>query len=461
MPLLWLSLAFLAGILLAANTSLPTWVWMLLAALSLSLGIIRSLFARLPYRFAQSVSQFIHRLPPLPVPLFLVFLALFLGAVRYQVAQPDLVDPGFIASFNDLEVKYIIEGVLVEPPDQRDAYTNLRLSTEEIRPIDNLLFTPVGGLLLARVPANGDWRYGDRLRLEGWLETPSENEEFSYRDYLARQGIHSYMGKVKANLVQRDQGNLILGGIYALKARALATVYRIYPDPEAALLAGILLGVETGIPEDVQQAFLDTGTSHIIVISGFNITILAALFAMIFGRLLGRWRGAMAALDRALTSTQPLQTFLVTLDQVGGYKEDPLRKKSLLLAMILNDRPETFLPLRDDEQIAPIIDYHFMRSCLRIGLIDVLDGELETKLTNRQIVSPVEEWAVRYPAYLAHEGVVMLSGKSLGAVNSFLFTNARKRCPEMTEPQCRLCPLDSVCAHRKELFQPVLRTSFY
>jgi sugar/nucleoside kinase (ribokinase family) len=166
-------------------------------------------------------------------------------------------------------------------------------------------------------------------------------------------------------------------------------------------------------------------------------------------------------LQKALASAHPLQTFLVTLDQVGGYKEDPVRKKSLLLAMILNDRPETFLPLRDDEQIAPIMDYHFQRSCLRIGLIDVLDGALETKLTNRQIVSPAEEWAVRYPAYLAMEGVVMLSGKSLGAVNNFLFTNARKRCPEMTQPECQSCKLDPVCAHRKEFFQPVLRTTFY
>ena len=46
----------------------------------------------------------------------------------------------------------------------------------------------------------------------------------------------------------------------------------------------------------MQEAFKDTGTSHIIAISGFNITILAALFAMIFGRVLGRWRGALAAL---------------------------------------------------------------------------------------------------------------------------------------------------------------------
>jgi len=165
-------------------------------------------------------------------------------------------------------------------------------------------------------------------------------------------------------------------------------------------------------------------------------------------------------LDKAIASTQPLQTFLVTLDQVGGYKEDPLRKKSLLLALILNDRPENFLPLRDDEQVAPVIDYHLMRSCLRVGLIDVMDEELKNKLRNRQIVLPAEEWAVRYPAYRAMEQVLALSGKSLGAVNDFFF-NARKRCPEMSEPECRLCQLDPVCAHRKGLFQPVLRTSFY
>jgi len=168
-----------------------------------------------------------------------------------------------------------------------------------------------------------------------------------------------------------------------------------------------------------------------------------------------------AVVDRALASTQPLQTFLLILDQVGGYKEDPLRKKSLLLALALNDRPERFLPLRDDERLAPIMDYHNMRSCLRMGLIDVPDGELETKLTNRQVVSPAEEWAVRYPAYLAYEQLVTLSGRSLSAVNGLVFTNARKRCPEMTEPECGSCPFDPVCAHRKAFFQPVLRTTFY
>jgi competence protein ComEC len=44
-----------------------------------------------------------------------------------------------------------------------------------------------------------------------------------------------------------------------------------------SLLAGILLGVESGIPDEVDQAFRDTGTSHIIAISGFNITIIGSV----------------------------------------------------------------------------------------------------------------------------------------------------------------------------------------
>ncbi|UCG22609.1 MAG: hypothetical protein JSW55_10520, partial [Chloroflexota bacterium] len=110
-----------------------------------------------------------------------------------------------------------------------------------------------------------------------------------------------------------------------------------------------------------------------------------------------------AVVARALASRHPLETFLLTLDQVAGYKEDPLRKKSLLLAMILKDRPEKFMQLGDDERLAPIVDYHNMRSCLRIGLIDVVDRELDAKLMDRRVVSPEEEWAVRYPAYLAYK----------------------------------------------------------
>jgi sugar/nucleoside kinase (ribokinase family) len=165
-------------------------------------------------------------------------------------------------------------------------------------------------------------------------------------------------------------------------------------------------------------------------------------------------------LEEAIASPEPLATFIARLDKIGGYKEDPLRKKSSLLVLILNQRPENYFPLRDDEKVTPVIDYHLMRSFLRVGLINVVDSNLEEKLVGRQIVSFDEEWAVRYVSYRAMEQLVEESGKSEGAVDYFFF-NARKNCPEMSEPQCQYCKMDPVCAHRKDFFQPVLRTSYY
>jgi hypothetical protein len=168
-----------------------------------------------------------------------------------------------------------------------------------------------------------------------------------------------------------------------------------------------------------------------------------------------------AVVDRSMVSDQPLWTFLQCLDTVGGYKEDPLRKKSSLLAMIINDRPEHFLQLEDDELIPPVIDYHAMRSALRIGLIDVVGEELHRRLSDRQLLTTEEEWAVRWAVYRAFEMLAPLSGKSTCAVDQFVFHNARRRCLEMTEPLCPECPLDGLCAKRKGLFQPVRRTTDY
>jgi len=164
---------------------------------------------------------------------------------------------------------------------------------------------------------------------------------------------------------------------------------------------------------------------------------------------------------QAQASPRSLETFMGLLDHVGGYKEDPLRKKPALLAMILNQRPEAFLAFGPGEQVAPVVDYHLLRACLRMGLLDIVDGDLRQDLADRRVLSPGDEWAVRYAAYLVIERIAARTGKHAGAVDNWFFLNARGRCLEMAEPQCARCPADPVCAHRKALFQPVIRTTFY
>ncbi|HNC09520.1 MAG TPA: ComEC/Rec2 family competence protein, partial [Anaerolineales bacterium] len=74
--------------------------------------------------------------------------------------------------------------------------------------------------------------------------------------------------------------------------------YRLYQDPEASLLAGILFGVDTGLPKRLQDAFKNTGTAHIIAISGFNIAIIAGLFFSFFRWALKneRWGAVLAVI---------------------------------------------------------------------------------------------------------------------------------------------------------------------
>lgn len=167
-----------------------------------------------------------------------------------------------------------------------------------------------------------------------------------------------------------------------------------------------------------------------------------------------------AIVEIANRAAQPRAALLSLLDHIGGYKDDPLRKKSMLLALILEQRPEKFLHAAADEPQPPVIDYHLMRSCLRTGLIEISDAALRDKITRREEVSALDEWAIRFAAYRAIEQVQKQAGRSMGAVDWFFF-NARRRCPEMTPPDCAACAIDPVCAHRVELFQPVRRTTFY
>ncbi|HMR99920.1 MAG TPA: ComEC/Rec2 family competence protein [Anaerolineales bacterium] len=314
LPLVWVSLAFLAGIVLASYFSLPVWVWVALAVLFILLAILVRIFP---------LSSFFFILRPFP---FILLFPLFLGSARYQFSVPNF-DAFHIAFYNDRNYDLLITGYLIEPPDYRDSYTNLRLKVTAVDTGDGDL--PAEGLLLARVSNNQIYRYGEILRLRGKLKTPPENEDFSYRDYLAAQNVHSYMSSAEATVLPGNGGNLFSAALYALKERSLANIYRIFPDPESSLLAGILLGVDTGLTKELQDAFKNTGTAHIIAISGFNISIIAGIFFTMFSRFFGpRWGSALAVLgivfytllvggDAAVVRAAMMGTFALFARQIG------------------------------------------------------------------------------------------------------------------------------------------------
>ncbi len=275
MTLFGLGLAWLAGIALGQALVLRVWQWILLAALGAAGAIL--------YRRLSGFRR-----------LYLALLLTFLGAARSSAALPSS-GPGSLAFYNDLPGRPTVVGRIVAYPDVRDSYTGLRLAAESITLQPGEHPRSVRGVVLVRASRFQSWGYGDRVEASGPLDTPPVFEGFSYRDYLAHQGIHSLMPEADVRRLQARQASPLLQGIYWLRSRAHHAVLGLFPEPEASLLSGILLGIESGIPQGVREAFNRTATSHIVAISGFNIAIVASLFLGLFARWFGRRRGTAAA----------------------------------------------------------------------------------------------------------------------------------------------------------------------
>jgi len=271
----------MAGLLFASQVPLQNPIWLGLSALALLVAVL--IYKRFKFFNLSDSNRLL---------IGLSLLALTLGGWRFQAAQPE-ISPVFVAWYNDRDQKVTLTGWLIAPPDQRDAYTNLRLQIDRLE-LGGQNF-PVHGLVQVRTQPGADFQVGDVLLMRGYLNTPLENGDFSYRDYLARQGIHSTLYADQVSALPFRSGNPLFRLIFTIKGHLLKTLKQIFPEPEASLLAGILLGVDQGLSPDLQRAFNNTGTTHIIAISGFNIAILAALFATLFSHLWGPRRGALAA----------------------------------------------------------------------------------------------------------------------------------------------------------------------
>jgi len=199
-------------------------------------------------------------------------IGLLCGAWRMVAVQPHIT-ADHIAFYNNMDNVTLV-GIIRHEPDPRAHLTNLRLDVETII-FPNGDRQSVHGQVLLKAPVYTAARYGDRILASGQLQTPPDYQDFSYRDYLARQGVHSLLRNADVAILASQQASHFWELIFQFKAITHAKLLALLPEPQASLLSGILLGIETGIPDDLDAAFVATGTSHIVAISGFNLSIIA------------------------------------------------------------------------------------------------------------------------------------------------------------------------------------------
>jgi competence protein ComEC len=263
--LIVLALAWLLGILVADLVTLPL-TPLLLAALG---GVL--------------VAAASGEAPPLRLAALALCCAA-LGGARLHAAQvPET--PQSVRRLND-SGEVALVGMVAADPQRTVEGQRLVLEAEQVL-VDGSRRAATG-LVLVKLPPYPERQYGDRLRLGGPLETPREAErtgDFDYRSYLARKAIFSLMEPGQVRELGRGGGNPALAGLLALRAQCQRILLRELPEPQSSLAVGILLGLQSSIPDDVSADFSATGTSHILVISGWNITIISTMLYGVTERL--------------------------------------------------------------------------------------------------------------------------------------------------------------------------------
>ena len=172
-----------------------------------------------------------------------------------------------------------IKGKIITEPDKRPMQTKYTVEAEEIRLSSGILF-PVNGKVLASDTSGWpDYKYGDEITIRGKLERPGAIETFHYDRYLSRFDIYAVMYRSSIQILSPKERNSIKGMLFATKEKFESQINRIYAEPYASFMAGLLTGSRRGIPKHLMDDFNTTGLTHIIAISGYNITIVIAVIS--------------------------------------------------------------------------------------------------------------------------------------------------------------------------------------
>ena len=143
------------------------------------------------------------------------------------------------------------------------------------------------GKILVNVFRDTDTVYGDFLLLKGKLHRPfnySASDNFSYKDYLEQRGIKYILSVGKQGKFTRldsGYGTKWMALSLKLKQRLNGILTEYLSPHEAALVSGMILGDRYAIPQHIRDLFVQTGTAHILAISGFNVGIVAFLIFLV------------------------------------------------------------------------------------------------------------------------------------------------------------------------------------
>jgi competence protein ComEC len=240
---------------------------------------------------------------------FILFTSLFFFAFGFGILRYEVKETKNAELENKIGSKIIFQGVIIDEPDEKENYTRLVFEEDESK--TQILTTN------RRYP---EFHYGDRVEVSGTLEKPEKISDFDWPAYLAKDDIYFQMFYPQIKLIDGVGGSWIKRQLFLVKEKFIKNLSAIIPEPHAGYIAGLTVGAKQAMPKSLLEDFRETGIIHIVVLSGYNVTIVAyaimkilSFLPQIFGIGLGILGIALFALMTGASATVVRASIMASL----------------------------------------------------------------------------------------------------------------------------------------------------
>jgi competence protein ComEC len=188
------------------------------------------------------------------------------GALEYEVGK-----------------KVSLKGIIIDEPDRRENSTRLIVGLKDLEKAGR-------ARLLITAERYSNWQYGDEISFTGKLQKPENfatdsGREFDYVSYLAKDDIRYEMIYPKITLIAHGKAGFVRDKLLKIKNAFTKSIESSIPEPESSLLGGLLLGSKHSLGKKLLEDFQKAGLIHIVVLSGYNIAIIAEFIMWFLGFL--------------------------------------------------------------------------------------------------------------------------------------------------------------------------------
>ncbi|MFA5744642.1 MAG: ComEC/Rec2 family competence protein [Candidatus Paceibacterota bacterium] len=215
------------------------------------------------------------------------FIFVVFGMLRTTFIDSSLPD----AFVRDVKHRVSYNGIVVSDPDVRDA--NQRIQVQVVSGKEQVK-------MLVVAPRYPSVAVGDHVRVSGTLALPepfadNNGRVFKYDKYLERDGVRFLLNFAYLRVTEEASWYSIPATLARVKHSFLNGLQATMPEPYASLAGGVVIGGKSGLGNDLKDAFVRSGLVQIIVLSGYNVMIVAEwiMAALAHTKLPKRW-GAVA-----------------------------------------------------------------------------------------------------------------------------------------------------------------------